>query len=143
MHQVIAERAADPEMQAVPGGKTGLLVRSTKGLGSGDNFTTVEEYEVDTALLKELREHELQAASEFATNKEAVPSMVNNFNGPTQINAGSNDSSLDARRAAVDRVIEFQRRQLQQRNDLPSTNGEKVPSPLEPPAGAADVGGGQ
>ncbi len=65
MQRVIVERAADPAMQNVPGGTTGLLVRYYKGLGSGDNFQVVEEYRVDTALLKELREHEKQAAQEL------------------------------------------------------------------------------
>lgn len=63
--QVIEERAADPAVSAVPGGSTGMLVRQLKGVGSGDNFQLVEEYEVDTGLLKELREHERQAAQEL------------------------------------------------------------------------------
>lgn len=61
MHSVIRERAAEPAMQEVPGGKTGLMVRTVRGVGAG---IIVEEYEVDTALLKELREHEKQAAQE-------------------------------------------------------------------------------
>lgn len=65
LRQVMLERAADPEMALAPGGTTGLLVRQFKGLGSGDNFQIVEEYSVDTALLKELRDHERQAAQEL------------------------------------------------------------------------------
>jgi hypothetical protein len=65
MHKVIRERAASPEMQAVPGGTTGLLVRTVKGIGSGDAFQVVDEYAVDTGLLRELREHEKQAAQEL------------------------------------------------------------------------------
>lgn len=65
LQKVIAERAADPSMTNVPGGTTGLLVRRQKGLGSGENFRVVDEYEVDTATLKELREHEKQAAIEL------------------------------------------------------------------------------
>jgi hypothetical protein len=61
---VIAERAADPDMANVPGGRTGLLVRRVKVIGSGDNAREVCEYEVDTGLLKELRELEKQAAVE-------------------------------------------------------------------------------
>jgi hypothetical protein len=65
MRQVIAERAADPSMQDVPGGKSGLLTREIKSVGSGGNAREVEVYRVDTALLKELREHERQAAEEL------------------------------------------------------------------------------
>lgn len=52
-------------MKDVPGGNTGLLVRTTKGIGSGDTFQIVDEYAVDTGLLRELREHEKQAAQEL------------------------------------------------------------------------------
>ena len=63
MRQVIAERGADPAMQAVPGGTTGLLVKSYTFSPQGDPY---EEYAVDTGLLKELREHEKQAATELS-----------------------------------------------------------------------------
>lgn len=65
MRQVIAERAEAPEMQGVAGGTTGLLVRTVKGIGKGDDFQLIELYAVDTGLLKELREHERQAAQEL------------------------------------------------------------------------------
>jgi hypothetical protein len=64
MHAVIDQRAADPTMTA-PGSDTGLLTRTQKRIGSGDSVVTVEEYQVDTGLLKELREHEKQAAQEL------------------------------------------------------------------------------
>jgi transposase-like protein len=65
MAQVITDRAADPSMRAVPGGATGLLVRQVKSIGSGPAAHEVEEFEVDTGLLRELREHEKQAAQEL------------------------------------------------------------------------------
>lgn len=64
MRQVIAARAED--MAEVPGGETGLLVRQTKSIGFGENNTVVEEYAVDTGLLRELRAHEEQAAKELS-----------------------------------------------------------------------------
>ena len=64
LDRVIAERAADPAMQNVPGGKTGLLVRTVKVIGAGENAREVAEYRVDTGLLKEMRELEQQAAQE-------------------------------------------------------------------------------
>jgi hypothetical protein len=73
LHEIIAERAADPAMQGVPGGRTGLLVRRVKVIGAGESAREVEEYEVDTALLKELRELEKQVAVEagqWATKSE-------------------------------------------------------------------------
>jgi hypothetical protein len=47
------------------GGDTGLIVKQTKGIGKGEDFQVIEEYAVDTGLLKELREHEKQAAQEL------------------------------------------------------------------------------
>lgn len=79
MRRVISERAADPEMQDVPGGKTGLLCMTFKQLGSGLTATVVREYKVDTALLYELREHEQQAAEElgqWTTRKETYSQSV-------------------------------------------------------------------
>lgn len=65
MRRVIDERAADPTMAEVPGGKTGLLVRRVKKIGGGDSAELVDEYEVDTGLLKELREIENLVANEL------------------------------------------------------------------------------
>ena len=42
-----------------------MLVRRVKGLGRGDGFLLIESYEVDSRLLRELREHEKQAAQEL------------------------------------------------------------------------------
>ncbi|HLL74824.1 MAG TPA: hypothetical protein VK421_06130 [Pyrinomonadaceae bacterium] len=64
MRQVIAQRADN--LKGVPGGgNTGLLVRQVKGIGKGEDFQVVEEYAVDTGLLREMREHEKQAAQEL------------------------------------------------------------------------------
>jgi ParB-like chromosome segregation protein Spo0J len=65
MQQVIEARAADPTMQVVPGGPTGLLVHTVKGVGRGEDFQLIDLYEVDTGLLNELRQHEKQAAQEL------------------------------------------------------------------------------
>ncbi len=74
MQKVIAERAADASHQHAPGGSTGLLTRTLKIIGSGDAAQLVEEFELDAALLKELREHEKQAAQEVGqwTEKQEV-----------------------------------------------------------------------
>lgn len=60
MKAVIAARSED--LADVPGGETGLLTRHYKSLGGGQNFEVVTEYEVDTALLREMRELEKHAA---------------------------------------------------------------------------------
>jgi hypothetical protein len=64
MRRVIIERAEEMDGE-IAGGGTGLLVRQFKSLGSGEHAETVREYHVDTGLLKELREHEKQAAQEL------------------------------------------------------------------------------
>lgn len=65
MRRVIAERATDPKLQAVAGGRTGLLVHRERVIGTGRNAQRVDEYEVDTGLLSELRATEKQAAQEL------------------------------------------------------------------------------
>jgi cytochrome P450 len=65
MRRLIEERAADRELAGVPGGTTGLIVKRTKAAGSGETFQLIDEYVVDAALLRELREHEKQAAQEL------------------------------------------------------------------------------
>lgn len=65
MLQVIDERGDDPAMVDVPGGPTGLLVHQTKAVGAGKQQTLIDEYAVDTGLLRELRAHEEQAAKEL------------------------------------------------------------------------------
>ncbi len=70
MRRVIAERAEDPHARLVPGGTTGLLVRTMKFMGRGAKAREVEEWAVDTGLLAELREHEAQAAKELGQWKD-------------------------------------------------------------------------
>ena len=73
MRLVIDERGAEPGMANVPGGSSGLLVRKLKRVSvendedEGKKTRTIEvcEYEVDTGLLRELREIEKQAAQEL------------------------------------------------------------------------------
>jgi hypothetical protein len=48
-------------MRSVPGGETGLLVRTGRFIVNGK---AVDVYAVDVGLLRELREHEKQAAIE-------------------------------------------------------------------------------
>jgi hypothetical protein len=62
LQRVVSERAKAPDMQNIPGGRTGLLVRHVRSIG-GDE--TVDEYAVDTGLLHELREYAKQAAQEM------------------------------------------------------------------------------
>jgi len=65
LRRVVLERAADPLMANVPGGKTGLIVRQIKGIGKGDDFQIVEEFFVDTGLLDALLKLEKQAGVEL------------------------------------------------------------------------------
>jgi hypothetical protein len=64
LERIIERRAANPEIRALPGGDTGLIVRQRKMLGTGDNAVPIVEAALDTGLLKEMRELEKQAAIE-------------------------------------------------------------------------------
>lgn len=62
---VIKERAEDPELQNIPGGKTGLITKMLKGIGKGEDFQVVEVYEVDTGIMKEIRAIQEQVTEEL------------------------------------------------------------------------------
>ena len=67
---IIEERGQDAALQAVAGGRTGLVCKTLKGIGKGSDFQTVEEYEVDTAILKEIRAIQEQVAKELGQHVE-------------------------------------------------------------------------
>lgn len=69
--RVIAERADDPAMQAIPGGTTGLLVHTYKMAG-GREPVVMDEYAVDTGLLNEIRQYQKQAAQELQQWTERI-----------------------------------------------------------------------
>jgi hypothetical protein len=70
MRMVMEERAVD--MATVPGGKSGLLTRQYKQVGSGETARVVEEYKLDTGLLGEFREHERAVAEELGQIQTAA-----------------------------------------------------------------------
>jgi hypothetical protein len=81
LRDVVVERAKSEEFQCAPGGKTGLLVRGLKMIGSGPNAYEVEEFEVDTGLLKEFREHMKQASIELGQWSEKADHTVHGLDG--------------------------------------------------------------
>jgi len=85
LRRVIEERADDPDMATVPGGRTGLIVKDYKTVGAGESATVMPIYSVDTALLKEIREHEKQAAQELGqwTEKRTIELPVKAYDADT------------------------------------------------------------
>lgn len=51
LEQIRVERAEDARGAKEPGLETGLIIRTVKGLGAGDNFQIINEYGLDTALI--------------------------------------------------------------------------------------------
>ena len=86
IHQVIAERGAHEDFQQVPGGRTGILARDIKQVGSGENAQIVTIYSVDTGLLKEAREIEKAAAIEMGQLVEKKE-ITGQGGGPLQMQA--------------------------------------------------------
>jgi hypothetical protein len=66
--QIIEERSADPSLAGVPGGKTGLILRSTKVVGK----QVYETFSTDTRLSKEMRGIEEQIARELGQWQERI-----------------------------------------------------------------------
>lgn len=65
LNQVIEERAKSDQMQNAPGGTTGLLCHDVKSVGAGLAAERIDLYELDAALLAEMRAIEQQAAKEL------------------------------------------------------------------------------
>lgn len=70
---VFAERAqeAAETNSDVPGLRTGLVCKTLKGIGKGEDFQVVEEYEVDTGSIRELRGLHEDAAKDMGQLEEA------------------------------------------------------------------------
>jgi hypothetical protein len=68
--RLMEARAADPVMKNVPGGDTGLLVRSVKMIGAGIAAKEIEEFTLDASLLTKMLELEEQAAKELGQWEE-------------------------------------------------------------------------
>jgi len=64
LRSIVKACAADPNNQSAAGANTGYMVRTVKQIGGGDTAQVVEEFALDTGLLRELREIEKQAAIE-------------------------------------------------------------------------------
>jgi hypothetical protein len=65
LQRLMRERGADPSLDGVAGGTTGLIVRRVRSVGSGDNARLVVEHELDTGLLNAMLAHEKQVAQEL------------------------------------------------------------------------------
>lgn len=61
----LIEARGDDMQDETPGGGTGLLVRQVKQIGSGKDAYTIEQYEADVPLMREIRALEEQAAKEL------------------------------------------------------------------------------
>ena len=94
----------------IAGGETGLLVRQIKSIGIGQNNMTVEEYAVDTGLLKEIRETEKQAAQELGQWADRVDINVALEELVRQIAEETGDSPEVVRPFVSDFVAEKKRR---------------------------------
>jgi|SRR5579872_1749843 len=85
MKRLMDARAADPSMEGVPGGRTGLIVRHVKRVGPPSDARQVETYTVDTGFMAEMLAIERQAAQEAGQWKESeqpqAPVLVRQYVG--------------------------------------------------------------
>ncbi len=110
LEQVVRERAQDPAMAKVPGGTAGVMVHTIKVVGVGGNAQRVDEYSVDTGLLKEKREHAKQAAQELGQWTERQE-LTGKDGGPIEVDdareqLASRVASIVARLRARDGAVE-------------------------------------
>jgi hypothetical protein len=84
LSKLIEARAADDDTKKGPGGDTGLIVRSQKGIGGGENYLVVETFEFDHALIKSRLELRKQIAQELG-EWEDKQKLVGPHGGPLEI----------------------------------------------------------
>jgi transposase-like protein len=71
LQAVIAARAKCDRLQHVPGGTTGLITVTERSIRlDNDNYSVVEEAQIDTGLLAEMRALEVAAAIELGQYKQ-------------------------------------------------------------------------
>lgn len=107
---VIQKRSEDANTRRLPGGETGLVALSVKGVGSGENFTVVPVAEVDTGTINAILDVQERIADELGqkikrmemTGPDGAP-----LNFGTIIQQQNNFISLD-----LDRLTNDQLRQL-------------------------------
>jgi hypothetical protein len=75
LHQkslAVIQARADAMPDDAPGTNTGLMVRQVKQIGTGPNAVTIEEFQIDAALMKEIRAIQEQAAAELGQKVDKV-----------------------------------------------------------------------
>ncbi len=107
LNKVIEDRAADPDLATVPGGTTGLVIRRRRVLGSGGKRHVVDEFEVDVATLREIRETLKQAAIECGQWQKrmalaADPEPVKVYIGIDPVAALRGEAQPDPKRITYD-----------------------------------------
>lgn len=85
LERIREQRADNPVLGGVPGDETGLMIRQYKVIGTGHNAQTIEEYVVDTALVKARSDLEKQAASEVGDDPPVRHRVAGDPDNPTPI----------------------------------------------------------
>jgi hypothetical protein len=111
LEEVIRQRACDPELQGIPGGNTGYIVKSWKAAGK----ELMPEYSVDTPLVKVRLEVERQAAQELG---EWLQRSAVELKGDIPVLDIPADATLEQIRAAKSKMQEALE-QLTQRPQVP------------------------
>jgi phage terminase small subunit len=108
--RIIYERANSYRDCGEPGAKSGLLIRETRTLGSGDKAITTERYVLDTELLKMLLAHEQAAAEELQQRTRRTESynatLKVNVSDRAQVQQAVRELPPDHRRAILDEAPE-------------------------------------
>ena len=90
---IVKARSTDPSNGVAPGGNSGWMCRREKVIGGGDNAREVEEFEVDTTFLREMRELEKQIAVELGEWVEKKEATHDNPN--VQVNVAVRQEMID------------------------------------------------
>lgn len=99
LERIREQRADNPALGGVAGDETGLMIRQFKVIGTGHNAQTIEEYVVDTALVKARSDLEKQAAGEVGDDPPVKHRVGGDPDNPTPIEQrGTFTILIDSRR---------------------------------------------
>jgi hypothetical protein len=68
----VKERGDDPSMKDVPGGETGMVARTYRGVGKGKNFRLISEYKIDTPVIRAILDIHESVREELGDNKQRM-----------------------------------------------------------------------
>lgn len=99
--QVVEERAQDPKLRKVAGGKTGTVTMTFKGVGVGQAAKVIPVFEVDTGLINQIQSLGKQIAQEMGQWSDKTE-VSGPDGGPIQAEVGGRITLVEVHKVTRD-----------------------------------------